>query len=158
MSYAIASALPDQARKTVGEALQETLVDLIDLSLLAKQAHWNLIGPRFRPLHLQLDEVVTTARNYTDLVAERLAAIGISPDGRSATVARETGLPQLDEGWLKDDALVGQVVELHTALIDRVRTRLPEVGEADPVSEDLLIQVLAELEKSAWMWQAENAS
>ena len=44
----VKSPLSEQARKTVGEALQGSLVDLIDLSLLAKQVHWNVIGPRFR--------------------------------------------------------------------------------------------------------------
>jgi starvation-inducible DNA-binding protein len=51
----VKSPLPQQARKAVGEALQGALVDLVDLSLLGKQVHWNIIGPRFRSIHLQLD-------------------------------------------------------------------------------------------------------
>ena len=42
---AITSPLNDSDRKIVGECLQGALIDLIDLSLLAKQAHWNLGGP-----------------------------------------------------------------------------------------------------------------
>ncbi len=49
------STLPESARAITGEALQETLVDLVGLSLMAKQAHWNIVGPRFRSIHLQLD-------------------------------------------------------------------------------------------------------
>jgi len=48
---------------------------LLDLSLLAKQVHWNVVGPRFRSVHLQLDDVVTTARQHSDTVAERAAAL-----------------------------------------------------------------------------------
>ncbi len=158
MSYTVKSTLSDDARKIVGEALQGTLVDLIDLSLLAKQAHWNLVGRRFRSVHLQLDEVVAAARNFSDLVAERLVTVGVPADGRSGTVARETGLPQLAEGWLGDDFVVSNLVELHAAVITRMRERIADVEDADAVSHDLLIQLTADLEKAHWMWQAENVS
>ncbi|MDU6480005.1 MAG: DNA starvation/stationary phase protection protein, partial [Corynebacterium kroppenstedtii] len=39
--------------------LQKVLVDFIDLSLVAKEAHWNILGPNFRDLHLNLDELVS---------------------------------------------------------------------------------------------------
>jgi hypothetical protein len=35
--------------REVGEALQEALVDLVDLSLLGKHLHWNVEGLTFRP-------------------------------------------------------------------------------------------------------------
>src|SRR5579875_1352545 len=69
--------LTESDTTVTGEALQGALVDLLDLSLVAKQAHWNLYGPRFRSIHLQLDEVVATARTYADTVAERAAALGV---------------------------------------------------------------------------------
>lgn len=78
----VKSTIPDSARQVVGDALQSTLVDLVGLSLIGKQAHWNLVGPRFRSIHLQLDEVVTAAREFSDTVAERAAALGLPPDGR----------------------------------------------------------------------------
>lgn len=78
----VKSTLSESARQVVGEALQGTLVDLLGLSLIGKQAHWNIVGPRFRSIHLQLDEVVDTARTYADTVAERAATLGVPPDGR----------------------------------------------------------------------------
>ena len=86
MARPIPSPLEDQARDITGAALQATLVDLVDLSLVAKQAHWNLVGRQFHDVHLHLDELVEAARKYSDEVAERAAAIGVSPDGRAATV------------------------------------------------------------------------
>jgi len=153
----VKSPLPEDARKIVGEALQGALVDLIDLSLLAKQAHWNLIGPRFRSIHLQLDEVVTLARTYTDLVAERASAIGCTPDGRATTVAGTSGMPQLEAGWLQDTAVIAAFVEMFAAVIGRMRSRIDETAEPDPVTQDLFIGLTAELEKQHWMFQAEHA-
>ncbi|WP_338704118.1 DNA starvation/stationary phase protection protein (plasmid) [Streptomyces sp. Q6] len=152
----INSPLPDQDREIAGSALQATLVDLLDLSLVAKQAHWNLYGPRFRSIHLQLDEVVTTAREYADTVAERAAALGVSPDGRASTVAATSGLPAFKAGWTKDVDAVEALVEAFSAVIKRVRERIEATGPADAVTQDLLIGLTAALEKQSWMFQAEN--
>ncbi|MFD4251978.1 Dps family protein, partial [Amycolatopsis thermoflava] len=94
--------LDEVATKTVATALQRTLTDLIDLGLLAKQAHWNVTGPHFRAVHLHLDELAATTREHADSVAERLAALGVSPDGRASTVAAESTLPGLPAGPLAD--------------------------------------------------------
>ncbi len=82
----IKSPLSEADKEITGNALQATLVDLVDLSLIAKQAHWNVVGSNFRSAHLQLDELVATARQYVDEVAERANAIGISPNGKAKTV------------------------------------------------------------------------
>src|SRR5918912_1422405 len=74
--------------------LQRVLVDLIELHLQGKQAHWNVIGTNFRDLHLQLDELVDAAREASDTIAERMRALDLVPDGRSDTVAATTTLPQ----------------------------------------------------------------
>ncbi|GAB1340612.1 DNA starvation/stationary phase protection protein [Streptomyces sp. E-15] len=152
----ITSSLPEQDREVTGTALQETLVDLLDLSLVAKQAHWNLYGARFRTIHQQLDEVVATARDYADQVAERAAALGISPDGRAATIASGSGLPAFQSGWIGDGAAVEALVVSFSALIGRLRERVETTGRSDVVTQDLLIGLTAELEKQSWMFQAEN--
>lgn len=46
--------------------LQRVLVDLVELHLQGKQAHWNVIGSNFRDLHLQLDELVDAAREASE--------------------------------------------------------------------------------------------
>jgi starvation-inducible DNA-binding protein len=152
----VTSPLSEDDRKITAEALQGTLVDLIDLSLVAKQVHWNIIGPRFRSIHLQLDEVVTMARSYTDTVAERASAIGVSPDGRASTVSATSGIEQVTDGWIKDTQAVEILVAALGAVIARVRDRIRATEQPDPVTQDLLIGLAAELEKEHWMFQAEN--
>jgi starvation-inducible DNA-binding protein len=52
------------ASETLRTNLQSVLVDLIALHLQGKQAHWNIVGPNFRDLHLQLDEIVGDVRQF----------------------------------------------------------------------------------------------
>ncbi|MCZ0986564.1 Dps family protein [Streptomyces diastatochromogenes] len=155
--YVVKSPLPDHDLKTVSEALHGALVDLVDLSLVAKQIHWNVVGPRFRSIHLQLDEVVDSARTHSDTVAERASALGVPPDGRAATVASGSGIGTAPAGWVKDTDAVRTMVDALGAVITRMRERVEATGEADPVSQDILIGITADLEKHHWMFQAENA-
>ncbi|MDX3520654.1 DNA starvation/stationary phase protection protein [Streptomyces scabiei] len=152
----VRSTLPEPARRIAGDALQESLVDLLGLSLIGKQAHWNVVGPRFRSIHLQLDEVVSTARTFADQVAERAAALGVAPDGRPETVAARCALQGPKDGWLRDTEVVKLLVEALETAIGRLRERIEAVEEADKVSQDLLIAVTYELEKQRWMFEAEN--
>ena len=154
--YVVKSPLSDADLKTVSEALQGALVDLVDLSLVAKQVHWNVVGPRFRSVHLQLDEVVDVARAHSDTVAERASALGVSPDGRAATVAAASGIGEVSGGWVKDTDAIGTLVAALGAVITRMRERVAATGDADPVSQDIFIGITADLEKHHWMFQAEN--
>lgn len=153
----VKSPLSETDLKVVGDALQGALVDLVDLSLVAKQVHWNVVGPRFRSVHLQLDDVVDTARQHSDTVAERASALGVNPDGRSGTLAKTTAIDSVPEGWIKDVAAVQILVDALGVVIGRMRERIDVTGEPDPVSQDILITLTADLEKHAWMFQAESA-
>jgi starvation-inducible DNA-binding protein len=153
----ISSPLPDDAKQTVGAVLQDSVADFIDLSLTAKQWHWNVVGSTFREAHLHLDELVDLARTYTDEVAERAATLGVSPDGRAETVAKSSGLPTTDEGWRRVEDVNQAVVQVLETLIARMRERIDVTGDPDPVTQDLLIAQTAKLEEAHWMWQAKTA-
>lgn len=153
----VKSPLSEHDRKVVGDCLQGALVDLLDLSLLAKQVHWNVVGPRFRSIHLQLDEVVDSARTHSDTVAERASAIGVSPDGRAGTVSKTSSIDTVTNGWVKDSEVVEIMVAALHAVITGMRERIEVTAEPDPVSQDILIGLTADLEKFHWMFQAENA-
>src|SRR5256884_4393128 len=81
-------ALGQHQREEVGRELQATLVELIDLSLIGKQLHWNIFGRPFKPLHEHLDELVDSWRELSDTVAERAVALGYSPDRQAAAGSR----------------------------------------------------------------------
>jgi starvation-inducible DNA-binding protein len=147
----VKSPLSEEARKVTGAVLQDSLVDLIDLHLSAKQAHWNLTGRNFRSIHLQLDEIVDLAREHADTVAERAVAIGVNPDGRARTVGEQTKLHQLESGWLPDDKVIAAVSDMLAEMGQRFRERIETTEDTDLVSQDLLIAVTQDLDKQHWM-------
>lgn len=136
--------------------LQRVLVDLIELHLQAKQAHWNVVGTNFRDLHLQLDEVVDFAREGSDTIAERMRALDAVPDGRSDVVAATTSLPEFPAY----ERSTGEVVDLITArvyaAVDTMRAVHDAVDAEDPSTADMLHQLIDGLEKLAWLIKSEN--
>ena len=143
----------DQSAR-LADALQRRLAACNDLHLTLKHVHWNVVGPNFIAVHEMLDPQVDLVRGYADEIAERIATLGGSPDGRpGATVAERT--------W--DDYSLGRdTVPAHLAALDKVydgvitdhRAAITLAGDLDPVTEDLLIGQTAELEKFQWFVRA----
>ncbi|WP_113702666.1 Dps family protein [Nonomuraea lactucae] len=152
----ITGPLSGDAKNKVAEALQGALVDLIDLTLVAKQMHWNVVGSHFRPIHLQLDELTALAREHADTIAERAAALGVNPDGRAATLARSTRIPQPENGWIEDGKVVATITGILEGVGGRMRERIDATEEADKVTQDLFITVSHDLDKERWMFQAQS--
>ena len=151
----------DAARGFLGSAtlaghLQRVLVDLIELHLQGKQAHWNVVGPTFRNLHLQLDEVVDFAREGGDTIAERMRALDAVPDGRSDTVAASTTLPEFPGFERNTEQVVDLITARIHAVIDTLRTVHDSVDAEDPSTADILHQLIDGLEKLAWLVKSEN--
>ena len=144
------------ASKELSENLQKVLVDLIELASQGKQAHWNVIGTNFRDTHLALDEIIDSAREFSDTIAERMRALHALPDGRSDTVAESTTLPEFPQG----EIATTEVIDLITArLEDTVATCRgvhDQVDEEDPTSADIFHEIIEKLEQYAWMMSAEN--
>jgi starvation-inducible DNA-binding protein len=148
-------SLSTHERDETGRELQAVLVDLVDLSLLGKQLHWTVVGPHFRPLHLQLDELVDSWRELGDTVAERAVTLGVMPDGQSGAVAAATEIAPVERQPLEDHVVVRELTHRLAEVSERVRGRLERVGELDLASQDVLIEVLRALEEQQWMLRAQ---
>jgi starvation-inducible DNA-binding protein len=148
-------ALGSHQREEIGNELQATLVELVDLSLLGKQLHWNVVGQQFRPLHLQLDELIDSWRNLADTVAERAVALGYVPDGQSATVAASSEIDAVERAALEDRVVLRELTGRLADVAERVRERMDRLGELDAASQDVVIEVIRALEEQLWMLRAQ---
>ena len=151
--------LSRDAAARVVDLLQDRLHAANDLHLTLKHVHWNVVGPNFIGVHEMIDPQVELVRGYADEAAERIAALGKSPQGTPGAIIK-------DRTW--DDYSVGRdTVQAHLAALDLVyngviedtRNAIKETEELDPVTQDILIDQAAELEKFQWFVRAhlENA-
>lgn len=150
LSFTASAALSDN--------LQRVLTDLIALELVGKQIHWNVVGPNFRDLHLNLDEVVDIAREGSDELAERMRAINVYPDARPSTVAAQTSVPQAPEGGVITSDAVDYIVSAINAVTTTLRDIHDSVDEADPSSSGILEDYTQRLEQQSWFLSAQNYS
>ena len=150
------SVVDMKANKQLSDNMQAVLVDLIELHLQGKQAHWNVVGTNFRDTHLILDEVVEAARGLSDEIAERMRALHALPDGRSETVSVTTTLPKFPGDQVDTAEVVSLITERLEAAAATCRRVHDEVDEADPTTADILHKVIETLEQYAWMVSAES--
>lgn len=140
----------------VATTLQHNLANMIDLALLLKQAHWNVVGTNFRSVHLQLDEIIDTVRSASDEIAERISAIGVAPDGRSGTITQESDLVSYPPQFVTVEETLERTADAMKVTIDGLRAAIDRLGDVDPISEDLLIGIAGPMEKHLWMLQAQE--
>jgi starvation-inducible DNA-binding protein len=146
----------EQYEQVVRDHLQPLLTDLTALALHGKQAHWHLTGRDFLPVHAQLDQIVGDARTWADDVAERAVTLGFVVDGRPNAVAASR-LPSTPDGFVDGDKALRVTEQQLSAAIETGRADLAELGEIDPVTQDLVIGIVQGLEKHLWMVQAQLA-
>lgn len=149
------SGLSTGDAEKLGDILQGRLASLIDLSLILKHVHWNVIGPGFVAVHEMMDAQVETTREMIDAVAERISTLGGVAAGLAGQVTemRATG---------EDYALGRAPVMAHLGALDKVyeeigqghRDAIGQVADIDPVTEDLLIAQTSDLELNHWFIRA----
>jgi starvation-inducible DNA-binding protein len=139
------------ASEQLSADLQSVLVDLLELQAQAKQAHWTVVGPHFRSVHLELDEIVDAVREHADTVAERMRALDAVPDGRTRIIANTTRLASFPEGEVSVERAVAVIAERIIGVVSTIRAVHDDVDDQDPTSADILHTILETLEKQRWM-------
>lgn len=149
--------VPAGAHKAIHDALQGAVVLMVDLQLQAKQAHWNVAGRGFRSVHVHLDDIVDLAREAADTFAERMRALGTYPDARVGVVASTSTLLAAPDGPRSTEGAARAVSTRLRLAADVLRDAHSTVETLDPPTADLFNQAVVDVEKHAWMLEAEVA-
>lgn len=134
----------------ITDILQVRLHALNDLHLTLKHAHWNVVGLEFISVHEMLDPQVDEVRAWADLVAERIATMGASPKGTPGAIV--TGRTWEDYPVNRGSTLahISALNDVYTGVIEDFRNAIAETGKADPMTEDILVEVTRGLELFQW--------
>jgi starvation-inducible DNA-binding protein len=117
--------------------------------LTLKHAHWNVKGPKFIAVHEMLDPQIDKVRDFVDEIAERIATLGGSPDGRGeALSAKESTRYPLDRAGTQEH--IQALDELYVVIITSIRKSIVEIDELDVISSNILQDVTQELEQFQW--------
>jgi starvation-inducible DNA-binding protein len=82
------------------EELQEELRDLLDLAVVGDHVRWVVVGDEVGGLADWLAEAVPQWRALADRVSRHLVTLGVAPDGRVRSLAKDIPLHWVPEGWL----------------------------------------------------------
>ncbi len=143
----------DNAEKTIA-ILDKRMVALIDLALTLKHIHWNVVGPNFIGVHEMLDPQVDAVREMVDQVAERIAALGGEPVGTPESITNRRNWKDYSLGKALVTEHLGALDVVYTGLNTDHREAVEELSKTDPVSEDMMIGHLADLEQFQWFVRA----
>ncbi|CAN5790618.1 DNA starvation/stationary phase protection protein [soil metagenome] len=151
--------LSEQTGQEVARILQGRLNALNDLALTLKHVHWNVVGPHFIGVHEMIDPHVVEVRDMVDETAERIATLGTAPLGTPGEIVASRTWQDYSLGRGSTDEHLGALDVVYVGLLEDHRKAQETTADLDPVSEDMLIGQIKQLELFHWFIRAhlENA-
>lgn len=138
----------------VAAILQQRLDALNDLALTLKHVHWNVVGPHFIAVHEMLDPQVDAVRLMVDTTAERIATLGAAPVGTPGALVANRTWDDYSLGRAGTQEHLGALELVYQGVVSDHRAAMDATEESDPVTQDMLIAQLAELEQFHWFVRA----
>ena len=146
------------------EELQGELRDLLCLAVLGDHVRWVSSGDESAELSAWLAEAVPKWRAWADRAATLLASLGVPPDGRVRSLAKDIPVNWVPDGWLRPDQARRLVAYRLQSAVARARERRLQGGQTeagqllDWVCERLEAQARARAEVSLDASAAERVS
>ncbi|ACV08563.1 Dps family protein [Jonesia denitrificans] len=144
----------------VADTLQMRIHALNDLQLTLKHAHWNVVGRDFISVHEMLDPQIDQVRAMVDALAERMATLGVAPNGLPGDLTAKRTWHDYPIGRATTSEHLAALDVVYNGVISDHRAALELVSDLDPITEDILISQTGELELFQWFMRShlENPS
>ncbi len=143
-------------REKIAEGLKHLLADSYTLYLQTHNFHWNVVGPRFRELHLMFEEQYTELAQAVDDIAERIRTLGVPAPGTYKEFARLSSIEEV-EGVVDAARMVDILTQSHEIVVRTCRDVLKSAQDGDDESTVALVSDRMRVhEKTAWMLRSLN--
>lgn len=136
---------------TVIQGLHKAVAQSYALLALSHNAHVNITGRDFFPLHSVLGDIYNGALADADLFAERIRALDSFCHICLTELDKESGLPCLKTPFNAQEAIV-TIINAQSIIINDL-TGLMNLADStgDKVTSNLLQDKIAQVQKSNWM-------
>ena len=141
-----------QDRATIAEGLSRVLADTYTLYLTTHNFHWNVTGPHFNSLHAMFMGQYTELWNSTDVLAERIRALGHYAPGSYAEFSKIASVPDVPQTPPKAVEMVRILVKGHETVSRIAREFITVAQQAgDDPTADMLTARCTVHDQTAWM-------
>jgi starvation-inducible DNA-binding protein len=143
--------LGEEARRDISAEMNALLADTFALYLKTKNFHWHMSGPRFRDLHLLLDEQGEQIFAMTDDMAERVRKLGGTTLRSAGHVTRMQRLLDNDADFVTAQDMLAELRDDNARFADFLRQTHNVCEEyGDIATASLIENWLDETERRVW--------
>lgn len=143
---------PDMQKEST-KTLDKYLISFSILSLITKQAHWNIQGPNFIAVHEMLDEFYDSLQKYVDIFAERLIQLNYISITTPEYLSRHTPFEEYPSHISSSSDHLRELNARYAFVANNLREDINN-AKADAATIDYYTQAVEDLDKFVWFIEA----
>jgi starvation-inducible DNA-binding protein len=148
-------SISENNRGALIDLLNARLADTIDIQTQAKFAHWNVKGEDFYQLHLLFDSIAEHVEDATDLLAERVTALGGRANGTARQVAANSSIKEYDLNVMHGMDHVRALLDSLASVANAARKAIDQCDNLeDKATADVFTEIVRTADKDIYFLQS----